>query len=85
MKNIINLSMVIFLLSSCAKDSEEIKGQEDFVNMYGGKPFVGTAKGIRSQNGVTNYTWKGVGRVVLIEALADSVSVFFMADFGDER
>ncbi|MHC8948839.1 hypothetical protein [Sphingobacterium hungaricum] len=84
MKSIIKLCIGILVFTSCTKDSEEINSKENFTARYGGKPFVGTAKGARSQDGVTNYTWNGEGRIALIEALGDSVSMVFMADFGDK-
>jgi hypothetical protein len=80
----ITLLLVFFLLlTGCKKDTSEQDANQTFNETFGGKPFKGTATGIRSQNGADDYTWKGEGRVALIEATADSVSMVFMADFGD--
>lgn len=82
----IHLSLVIaclLLLSGCTKDDDGQDANQNFNEVFGGKPYKGTAIGIRSQDGVENYTWNGEGRVALIEATADSVSIVFMADFGE--
>ena len=73
----------ILLLTGCAKENNEQEANQNFNEIFGGTPFKGTATGIRSQNGANDYTWKGEGRIALIEATADSVSMVFMADFGD--
>ncbi|MEJ5089257.1 hypothetical protein GEO21_04325 [Sphingobacterium faecium] len=80
----VTLLLVFFLLlTGCTKDTSEQDADQTFNETFGGQPFKGTAIGIRSQNGADDYTWKGEGRVALIEATADSVSMVFMADFGD--
>lgn len=73
----------MLLLTGCAKENNEQEANQNFNETFGGTPFKGTATGIRSQNGADDYTWKGEGRIALIEATADSVSMVFMADFGD--
>lgn len=85
MKYIFYLSTIFIALAlgACSK-SDQQENQEDFVSIYGGKPYKGTAKGERSANGTTNYRWEGEGRVALIEQTADSVSLVFMADFDEE-
>lgn len=76
-------AMLLFALG-CAKDEGVADRSDNFIESYGGTPFKGEAKGIRSVNGEANYTWTGDGRIVLMESTADSVSILFMADFGDE-
>lgn len=71
-------------LQGCAKDSDGEENHADFVSNYGGRPFKGSAEGVRSQGGQANYTWQGEGRVALIEPSTDSVSLVIMADFGAE-
>ncbi len=68
----------------CTKDETENLNDENFVSAYGGKPFKGKAKGIRSEDGQTTYEWNGDGRIAIIETTADSASIVFMADFGKE-
>lgn len=85
MKTIHSTLLLAFmlLLTGCAKENNEQEANQNFNEIFGGTPFKGTATGIRSQNGANEYTWKGEGRIALIEATADSVSMVFMADFGD--
>lgn len=84
MKTRLILFTLVLLFVSCAKDDAENMGAQRFDELFGGKPYVGTARGVRSQPGVADYVWSGEGRVAVIEASADSVSVVFMADFDDE-
>ncbi|GHE23404.1 hypothetical protein [Sphingobacterium griseoflavum] len=71
-------------LVSCAKTDDDTAVSDSFVHNYGGKPFVGSAKGQRTVNGQVDYEWNGEGRVVLMDVTADSVSILFMADFDAE-
>ena len=84
MKKLLILFTVGLLLASCAKDDSENSGDQTFDKLFGGKPYVGTARGVRSQPGAADYTWNGEGRIAVIEASGDSVSVVFMADFDDQ-
>lgn len=83
----IHLSLVIaclLLLSGCTKDNDGEDANQNFNEVFGGKPYKGTAKGVLFQNETPIYTWDGEGRIALIEATADSVSIVFMADFGND-
>lgn len=86
MKRIIKYAcfFAALLLLGCGKDDHSDINREDFVSLYGGKPFKGTAIGLLSEAGQTTYTWNGEGRIALIEATTDSVSLVFIADFDDE-
>lgn len=74
---------LIFCLG-CSKSEPTANEAQDFVALYGGKPFKGTAKGKRSQDGQVNYQWTGEANIVLMDKTADSVSLVLMADFGEE-
>ncbi|PRD48432.1 hypothetical protein C5745_04295 [Sphingobacterium haloxyli] len=76
--------MVSILFLGCTKEDGQDIEDDDFSAYYGGTPFKGTASGIRLQDDQDNYTWEGTGRVALIESSLDSVSLVFMADFGNE-
>lgn len=87
MKKNIGFALMLFLLFafvSCSKSEQENLGAEDFVSFYGGTPFKGNAKGVLSKDGQTIYEWNGDGRVAIIESTADSASIVFMADFGNQ-
>jgi len=84
MRVFIGLLTLTLLLVGCTKEEDGEITKEDFASVYGGKPFVGTAKGIQFQDGAEYYTWNGEGRLALIETTADSVSIVFMADFASE-
>ncbi|TDS11691.1 hypothetical protein [Sphingobacterium paludis] len=72
------------LITSCSKQADEPLDNTNFVSLYGSKPFKGEAKGQRSMNGQVDYNWAGDAHIALIEPTADSVSLVFLADFGDE-
>lgn len=75
--------MLLFtLLLGCSKDDTETAAK-DFATLYGGRPFKGSAAGIRSQSGRETHRWSGEGRVAVIEVSRDSVSLVFMADFAE--
>mgnify|MGYP000872849668 CR=1 FL=1 len=76
------LMVSVVIITSCTKDNNERGGIQNFNETFGGKPFKGTATGVRSQNGADDFTWNGEGQIALIEATADSVSMVFMANFG---
>lgn len=79
-----NISRYLFLfifLLACSK--EDPQPMEDFVTLYGGAPFKGTAVGIRSVSGSETHRWDGTGSIALIETSPDSVSLIFMADIAD--
>ncbi|MFD2970237.1 hypothetical protein [Sphingobacterium bambusae] len=77
-------AVLVLLALGCTKDDSADDQSDNFVERYGGTPFNGNAKGIRLVNGQSNYEWTGDGRIVLMESTVDSVSMLFMADFGDE-
>lgn len=81
--NLSLIGMFLILLSACSKDNGGQDTNQNFNETFGGKPFKGTAKGVLLEDGVESYTWNGEGRVAFIEATADSVSIVFMADFGE--
>ncbi|MCL7987149.1 hypothetical protein M8998_04250 [Sphingobacterium sp. lm-10] len=84
MKKLFIILTLGLLFAACAKDNTESMEDRNFNKLFGGKPYIGTARGVRSQPGTADYTWNGEGRVAVIEASGDSVSVVFMADFADE-
>ncbi|WP_353126320.1 hypothetical protein [Parapedobacter pyrenivorans] len=84
MKNLFIIFAFGFLLIGCSKDESKVIENDNFETLYGGRPYVGTARSIRSQQNVADYTWNGEGRVAVIESNNDSISVVFMADFDDE-
>lgn len=84
MKIHFGLFAFLLLILSCSKDDSKALGKEDFVSLFGGNSFKGTAKGVRSEDGQNTYNWDGVGRITLMEDTADSVSLVFLADFGKE-
>lgn len=84
MKVLIRILVLSLVLVGCSKDGDEIAPKDNFSDLFGGKPFKGTAEGVRINEGDENYTWNGEGTVAVIEASGDSVSIVFMADFGEE-
>src|SRR5690606_16388227 len=68
-------------LLGCAK--EDAQPTADFVTVFGGTPFNGSVTGIRSVSGSETHRWDGTGSIALIETSPDSVSLVWMADFGD--
>lgn len=84
MKKLFTIIIVSLLFVGCSKDDSTPIADGDFDELYGGKPYKGTARGVRSQPGEADYTWNGEGRIAVIEATNDSVSVVFMADFDDQ-
>ncbi|KGE16199.1 hypothetical protein [Sphingobacterium deserti] len=78
------IATALLLLTGCSKDGDGPSDNDDFVSLYGSKPFKGEAKGQRLLNGQVNYNWEGEARIALMEPTADSVSLLFLADFGDE-
>lgn len=81
-KRNISWFLVLFIcLLGCSKEDEQPAA--DFVTLYGGAPFKGTVTGVRSVPGSETPQWDGTGRIALIETSPDSVSLVFMADFGD--
>lgn len=83
MKALISLFTFISLLGGCAKEGDT-KAENNFDSLYGGKPFKGTAKSVLTGEGFENVNWNGDGTVTLIESSADSVSMVFLADFGNQ-
>lgn len=80
--NLIWCILLFALLPGCSKDDTAIT-TKDFTTLYGGRPFKGSAAGIRSQSGRETHRWGGEGRVAVIEVSRDSVSLVFMADFAE--
>lgn len=84
MKKLFTIFMVSLLFFGCSKDDSTPMADGNFDELFGGRPYKGTARGVRSQHGEADYTWNGEGRIAVIEASNDSVSVVFMADFDDQ-
>ncbi len=78
------LLMAIALLAGCGKDeSEQLVGGR-FGEQFGGTPYRGDATGELMIDGELAYVWEGTATISAIEQTADSVSLVFQANFGDE-
>ena len=69
---------------SCSKSEKPQSTPDSFGSQYGGTPYRGDATGKLFTDGSLQYTWEGNATVSAIEQTADSVSLVFQADFGDE-
>jgi len=84
MKKLWMILAVGLFCTGCSKDNSEPLDEGNFSQLFGGKPYRGTARGVRSQPNAEDYIWNGDGRIAVIEATNDSVSVVFMADFDND-
>lgn len=84
MRNVTSILAMICLISgllACSEDTNPaVVG--DFYEVYGGKPFKGESRAvIELEEGGQQQVFDGDGRIALIDQVADSVSLIFMADF----
>lgn len=82
MKNILYSILLLTMFAACSKDENHDFENMTFQELYGGRPYRGTAKAIITGVGATEQTIDGDGRIVLMDETADSVSLVFLADFG---
>ncbi|GGC14397.1 hypothetical protein GCM10011386_02660 [Parapedobacter defluvii] len=78
------LWMALALLMGCSKDENEQLGKGRFGEQFGGTPYRGDATGELFVDDELIYVWEGSATVSAIEQTADSVSLVFLANFGDE-
>jgi len=78
------LLMATAMLMGCSKDENEPLGEGRFGDQFGGTPYRGDATGELFIDDELVYVWEGTATVSAIEQTADSVSLVFQADFGDE-
>lgn len=83
MKKIVLLIGCILFLG-CTKENDENINRDNFTEEYGGKPFKGSVAQELTGEGFEDINWKGDGMITLIEASDDSISVVFLADFGNQ-
>ena len=83
MKKIVLLIGCILFLG-CAKENDENTNFKNFTEEYGGKPFKGSVTQVVTGEGFEDINWNGDGMITLIEASDDSISVVFLADFGNQ-
>lgn|GEM_PF-801169 len=89
MKTTIKLSHFLYLIATilvmggCSKDNSEGDGKDSFISAYDGTPFRGTSKGM-VVIGNSSRTWNGKSSIALTDIKADSASMVFRADFGDD-
>ena len=83
MKKIVLFIVCIFFLG-CTKENNENTTSDNFAGKYGGKPFKGSVNQVLSGEGFDDLNWNGEGMISLIESSDDSISVVFLADFGDQ-
>src|SRR5690606_29765890 len=69
---------------SCHKNEKPDPAQRRFGDQFGGTPYRGDATGKLFIDGSLQHTWEGNATVSAIEQTADSLSIVFQADFGDE-
>jgi hypothetical protein len=81
LNSLIGFLCIILLLLSAGCSKENVNNK-DFATTYGGKPYKGDVRVELFENGTSLNTWNGDGRIAVIEAEADSVSIVFMADYG---
>ena len=74
----------ILVFMGCSKDEKSQPTQNRFGDQFGGTPYLGDATGKLFVDGSLQYTWEGTATVSAIEQTADSISVVFQANFGDE-
>lgn len=76
--------MAIAMLVGCSKDENEQLSKGRFGEQFGGTPYRGNATGELFVDDELIYVWEGTATVSAIEQTADSVSLVFQANFGDE-
>lgn len=80
----LTVTTVIVMLTGCGKSEQALPVGDRFGDQFGGMPYLGDATGELFIDGSLMYTWDGEATVSAIEQTADSVSLVFQADFGDE-
>ena len=80
----IAVAFAIAVITGCSKNEDPQPTQSSFGDQFGGTPYLGDVTGKLFIDGSLQYTWEGNATVSAIEQTADSISLVFQADFGDE-
>ena len=78
------VALVTIGFMGCSKNEKSPPAPSGFGDQYDGTPYRGDATGKLFTDGSLQYTWEGNATVSAIEQTADSISLVFQADFGDE-
>ncbi len=70
---------------ACQKNDSDDLSNQNFYGLYGGRPYRGAAKAVINAPTVDrDVVLDGDGRIALMDSSGDSVSIVFMADFGQQ-